>query len=66
MEAVTILRRVVWVIVFYATLLVIPSCKCAIIPIIKVKVTLRLVVYRQSVCLGIKSLETHNQRFFTN
>jgi hypothetical protein len=27
----------------------------------KVKVTLRLAVYRQSVCLGVKSLETHDQ-----
>jgi hypothetical protein len=31
---------------------------------VKVKVTLRLVVYRQSVCLGVKPLETHGQRFF--
>jgi hypothetical protein len=29
-----------------------------------VKVTLQLAVYRQSVCLGIKPLETHDQRFF--
>jgi hypothetical protein len=31
---------------------------------VKVKVTLRLAVYRQSVCLGVKPLETHNQFFF--
>jgi hypothetical protein len=31
---------------------------------IKVKVTLRLAVYRQSIRLGIKPLETHDQRFF--
>jgi hypothetical protein len=31
---------------------------------VKVKVTLRLAVYRQSVCLGVKPLETHNQTFF--
>jgi hypothetical protein len=30
----------------------------------QVKVTLRLAVYRQSVHLGVKSLETHDQRFF--
>jgi hypothetical protein len=28
------------------------------------QVTLRLAVYRQSVCLGVKLLETHDQRFF--
>jgi hypothetical protein len=33
---------------------------------VKVKVTLRLAVYRQSVCLGIKPLETHDQKFFPN
>jgi hypothetical protein len=33
---------------------------------VKVKVTLRLVVYRQSVRLGVKSLETHDQTFFFN
>jgi hypothetical protein len=31
---------------------------------VRVKVTLRLAVYRQSVRLGVKSLETHDQRFF--
>jgi hypothetical protein len=31
----------------------------------KVKVALRLTVYRQSVCLGVKLLETHDQRFFS-
>jgi hypothetical protein len=31
---------------------------------VKVKVTLRLAVYRQSVRLGGKPLETHNQTFF--
>jgi hypothetical protein len=31
---------------------------------VKVKVTLRLAVYRQSVRLGIKPLETHDQIFF--
>jgi hypothetical protein len=30
----------------------------------KFKVTLRLVVYRQSVCLGVKPLETPDQNFF--
>jgi hypothetical protein len=33
---------------------------------VKVKVTLRLVIYRQSVRLGVKHLETHDQRFFLN
>jgi hypothetical protein len=31
---------------------------------VKVKVTLRLAVYRQSVRLGFKPLETHDQTFF--
>jgi hypothetical protein len=31
----------------------------------QVKDTLRLAVYRQSVCLGVKPLETHDQRFFS-
>jgi hypothetical protein len=31
---------------------------------VKVKITLRLAVYRQSVRLGAKRLETHDQRFF--
>jgi hypothetical protein len=31
---------------------------------VKVKVTLRLAVYRQPVRLGVKHLETHDQRFF--
>jgi hypothetical protein len=31
---------------------------------VKVKVTLRLEVYRQSVRLGVRPLETHDQRFF--
>jgi hypothetical protein len=30
---------------------------------VKVKVTLRLAVYRQSVCFGVKPLETHGQNF---
>jgi hypothetical protein len=29
---------------------------------VKVKVTLRRAVYRQSVCLGVKPLDTHDQR----
>jgi hypothetical protein len=33
---------------------------------IKVGVTLRLAVYRQSVHLGVKPLETHDQRFLFN
>jgi hypothetical protein len=33
---------------------------------IKVKVTLRLAVYRQSVRLGVKPLETHDQTLFFN
>jgi hypothetical protein len=32
---------------------------------VQVQVTLRLAVYRQSVCLGVKPLETHDQNFFT-
>jgi hypothetical protein len=31
---------------------------------VKVKVTLRLAVYHQSVHLGVKPLETHDQTFF--
>jgi hypothetical protein len=31
---------------------------------VEVKVTLRLAVYRQSLHLGVKPLETHEQRFF--
>jgi hypothetical protein len=31
---------------------------------VKVKVTLRLAVYRQSIRLGVKPLETHDQTFF--
>jgi hypothetical protein len=31
---------------------------------VEVEVTLRLEVYRQSVCLGVKPLETHDQSFF--
>jgi hypothetical protein len=31
--------------------------------LVKVKVTLRLVVYRKSVNIGVKPLETHDQRF---
>jgi hypothetical protein len=31
---------------------------------VKVKVTLRLTVYRQSVRLGVRPLEAHDQRFF--
>jgi hypothetical protein len=33
---------------------------------VKVKVTLKLAVYRQSVRLGAKPLETHDQRLFFN
>jgi hypothetical protein len=33
---------------------------------VKVKVTLRLAVYRRSGRLGVKPLETHDQRFFFN
>jgi hypothetical protein len=36
-----------------------PSCAVAL------RVTLRLAVYRQSVCLSDKSLETHDQQFFS-
>jgi hypothetical protein len=32
----------------------------------KVKVTLQLAVYRQSVRLGVKPLETHDQNSFFN
>jgi hypothetical protein len=32
---------------------------------VRVRFTLRLVVYRKSVCLGAKSLETHDQYFFS-
>jgi hypothetical protein len=31
----------------------------------KFKVTLQLAVYRHSVCLGVKPLDTHDQRFFS-
>jgi hypothetical protein len=31
---------------------------------VRVRVTLRLAVYRQSVCLGAKSSEAHDQGFF--
>jgi hypothetical protein len=31
---------------------------------VKVKVTLRLAAYRQTVRLGVKPLETHDQRLF--
>jgi hypothetical protein len=31
---------------------------------VKIKVTLRLAVYRQSVYLGVKLLETHDQKFY--
>jgi hypothetical protein len=34
--------------------------------VVKVKVTLRLAVYRQSVRLGVKPLETHYQIFFSS
>jgi hypothetical protein len=33
---------------------------------VKVKVTLRLALSRQSVRLGVKPLETHYQRYFSN
>jgi hypothetical protein len=33
-------------------------------PLVKVRITLRLVVYHQSVLLGAKLLEDHDQRFF--
>jgi hypothetical protein len=33
---------------------------------VKVKVTLRLAVYRQSVRLGVKPLEIHDQNVFFN
>jgi hypothetical protein len=33
---------------------------------VRVRVTLRLVVYRQLVRLGDKPLETHDQQFFFN
>jgi hypothetical protein len=32
---------------------------------VKVRVTLLLAVYRQSLCIGVKTLETHDQRFFS-
>jgi hypothetical protein len=32
--------------------------------LVQVQVTLRLAVYRQSICLGVKPLETHDQNFF--
>jgi hypothetical protein len=32
---------------------------------VRVRVTLRLAVYRQSVCLGDKPLKTHDQQFFS-
>jgi hypothetical protein len=33
--------------------------------VLKVKVTVRLAVYRQSLCLGVKHLESLDQRFFS-
>jgi hypothetical protein len=33
---------------------------------VKFRFTLRLAVYRQSVRLGVKPLETYDQRFFSN
>jgi hypothetical protein len=44
-----------------------PSFRVACLPKveIRVKVTLRLPVYRQSICLGVKPLETHDQRIFS-
>jgi hypothetical protein len=33
---------------------------------VRVRVTLRLTVYRKSVCLGFRPLETHDQYFFLN
>jgi hypothetical protein len=37
-----------------------------VLKMVKVKVTLRRAVYRQSVRLGVKPLETHDQNFFFN
>jgi hypothetical protein len=42
------------------------SRSCPIISSSSKSVTLRLAVYRQSVCLGIKPLETHYQNFFSH
>jgi hypothetical protein len=43
-----------------------PSVRTNISPFkVKVKVTLRLAVYSQSVRLGVKPLETHDQTFFS-
>jgi hypothetical protein len=36
------------------------------LPKVKFKITLLLAVYRQSVRLGVKLLETHDQTFFFN
>jgi hypothetical protein len=41
-----------------------PATELRQFPLSKVKVTLRLAVYRQSVRLGDKPLETHDQRLF--
>jgi hypothetical protein len=33
---------------------------------VKIEVTLRLAVYHQSFCIGVRPLEVHDQRFFSN
>jgi hypothetical protein len=44
------------------------ECLVRLVVVLKVKVkfTSRLAVYRQSIRLGVKPLETHDQRFFFN
>jgi hypothetical protein len=45
-----------------SVLMSLPSGDC--VELLRVTVTLRLAVYRQSVRLGAKPLEPHDQRFF--
>jgi hypothetical protein len=40
------------------------TLNCAALHYSKLEVTLRLAVYRQSVCLGVEPLENHDQNFF--
>jgi hypothetical protein len=40
-------------------------CSVLLLLLVEVEVTLRLAVYRQSVCLGVEPLETDDQNFFS-
>jgi hypothetical protein len=54
-----------WLLRLLATLLFPSKFGTKLHPQAKVKVTLRLTVYRQSVRLGDKPLETHDQIYFS-